>query len=71
VQCTRQVACAGTVRNAFGIISGNPERTRSLNIPMHIWDFGIKFNLRKLVHGSVDWFCLVEDKVQWPVVMKT
>jgi hypothetical protein len=61
----------GNSEKCYEIISGKPERTRSLGIPIYRWDYDIKFILRKLVHGSVNRVCLVEDKFQWRDFMKT
>ena len=43
---------------------GRSEGRRPLGIPKHIWENGIKMNLKE-VGWSIDWFELAQDRDRW------
>jgi hypothetical protein len=52
----------GEERNVYGVLMGKPEGKRLLGRPRHIWEDGIRMDLREIAWWSVDWIQLAQDR---------
>jgi hypothetical protein len=64
------VARMGEKRNAYRILSGNPEGKRPLGRPRRRWVDNIKMDLREIGWDGVDWIDLAQDRDQWRALVK-
>jgi hypothetical protein len=55
----------GVKRNAYRILVRNPEGTRPLGRPRHMWVNNIKMDLREIGWSGMDWTDLAQDRDQW------
>jgi hypothetical protein len=51
-------------RNAYMILVGKPERSKSLGRPRRRCVYNIKIDLREIEWGGMDWIDLVQDRDQ-------
>jgi hypothetical protein len=60
-------ACStnGEKRNAYRILVGSPVGKRSLGRTRCRWVDNIKWDLRKIEWGGVDWIDMAQDRDQW------
>jgi hypothetical protein len=65
------VACMGEKRNVYRVLMGKPEGKRPLERPRHIWEDGIRMDLREIGWGSVDWIQMAQDRDRWRAVVNT
>jgi hypothetical protein len=59
----------GEMRNAYSILVGKPERTRTLGRFRRRWKDNIRMDLREIVWEGVDWMYLAQDRDQWRVLL--
>jgi hypothetical protein len=57
--------------NACRILTGKPERKRSLGRRGRRWVDIIKMDLRKTGWGGMDWIDLAQDREWWRVLVNT
>jgi hypothetical protein len=56
----------GEGRKVYRVLVGMPEGKRPLERPRHIWEDGIKMDLRETSWGGgVEWIHLAQDRDQW------
>jgi hypothetical protein len=51
---SKHVACMGDIRNAYQILTGNPEGKRLPERPRNKWDDNIKLDLTEIWLGVMD-----------------
>jgi hypothetical protein len=65
------VARIAEKRNACRILVGKPEGKRSLGRPRRRCVDNIKKDLREIGWDGVDWSDMLQDRVQWKVLVNT
>ena len=63
------VACMGEGRVVYRVLVGKPEGRRPLGRPRRRWDDNIRFDLREVGCGCVDWMELAQDRNKWRVLV--
>jgi hypothetical protein len=61
VRCVGHVARMGTMRNAYKILVGIPERRRPFGRPSFRWEDNIRINLTEIRLKGMDWIHLAQD----------
>jgi hypothetical protein len=61
IRWSLHVARMGEVRNAYGVLVGNPERRKPLGRSRHRWEDNIRMGLREIEWEGVDWKHLAQD----------
>jgi hypothetical protein len=61
----------GETRNAYRILVGKPEGTRSLVRPRRRWVDNIKMDLGEIGWDGRDWIELTQDRDQWRALVNT
>jgi hypothetical protein len=61
----------GEKRNTYRMLVGKPEGKRPLDWLRRRWVDNIKFDLREIGWGSIDWIDLAQDRDQWTAVVNT
>jgi hypothetical protein len=61
----------GEMRNAYNILTGQPEGKRPLGIPRLRWKYNIKMDLREIGLEAVDWIHLAQNSDLWPTLVNT
>jgi hypothetical protein len=61
----------GGLRSAFRLSVGNPEGKKPLGRRRRRWVDNIKFDLREVGWGGMDWIDLARDRDQWRIVVNT
>jgi hypothetical protein len=59
------VACVGEERNLYKVLVGKPKGKRPLGRARHMWEDGIRMDLREIGLGCVDWIRLAQDRGWW------
>jgi hypothetical protein len=59
------------IRNAYKILVGKPEGSRSLGRPRRRWEDNIKIELSEIVWEGVVWVYLAQDRDQWRALVNT
>jgi hypothetical protein len=52
----------GEERKVYRVLEGKPEGKIPLERPTHIWEDGIRKDLRETGWGSVEWIQLAQDR---------
>jgi hypothetical protein len=63
------VARMGEERKVYKVLVGKPEGKRPPGRPRHMWEDGIKMDLREIGLGGVDWIRLAQDRDWWRAVV--
>jgi hypothetical protein len=61
----------GEMRNAYRILVGKLEGTRSLGRPRRTWAENIKMDLEEIVWDGMDWIQLAQDRDRWRALVNT
>jgi hypothetical protein len=61
----------GEKRNAYRLLMGKPEGTRSLGRPRRRWVDNIRMDLGEVGWGDVDWFDLAKDRNRWRALVNS
>jgi hypothetical protein len=67
----RHVARVEEERNMYKVLMGKPEGKRPLGRQRHIWEDGIRMDLREIGWGSVNWIQLAQDRDRWQALVNT
>jgi hypothetical protein len=67
----RYVARIRSIRNAYKIFVGKPERRRPRGRIRRIWEDDIRKDLREVGWEVVNWIHLAHDRDQWRDVVNT
>jgi hypothetical protein len=59
----------GEERKLYKVLVGKPEVKRPLGTPRHMWEDGIRTDLREIGLGGVDWIRLAQDRGWWRAVV--
>jgi hypothetical protein len=70
-EITGHVARIEDMKNAYRAFVGTPEGKRTLRRPRLTKEGIIKMYLKDIGCEGVDWICLVQDRVQWRVLVNT
>jgi hypothetical protein len=55
----------------YKVLVGKSEGKRPLERPRHMWEDGIRRDLRGIGWGGVDWIQLAQDRDQWRALVNT
>jgi hypothetical protein len=61
----------GEERNVYKVLVGKPEGKTPPGRPRHIWEDGIRMDLRETDQGSVEWIQLAQDRDRWRALVNT
>jgi hypothetical protein len=61
---TVHVACMGEESKVYKFLVGKPKGKRPLERPGHMWEDGIRMDLREIGLGGVNWIRLAQDRGQ-------
>jgi hypothetical protein len=61
----------GDKRNAYRILTGEPEGKRPLGRPGRRWMNNIKIDLTEIGWGGMGWIDLAQDRDQWWALVNT
>jgi hypothetical protein len=50
---------------------GKPEGKRTLGRPRHMWEDGVRMDLREIGWERVDWIQLAQDRDRWRALVNT
>jgi hypothetical protein len=59
----------GEERKVYKVLVGKPKGKRPFGRPRHIWEDGIRMDLREIGLGGVDWIRVAQDRDQWRAVV--
>jgi hypothetical protein len=65
------VAQMGERTNAYRLLVGKPEGSRSLGRPRHRWADYIRMDLVEVEWGDVDWIGLAQDRDRWRALVNS
>jgi hypothetical protein len=61
----------GGKRNAYNILAGKPEVTRTLGRPRRKWKGNIGMDLREIEWEGVEWMHLAQNRDEWRALVNT
>jgi hypothetical protein len=71
----RRMRCVGHVarmgENAYSLLVGKPEGSRTLGRPRRRWVANIRINLVEVGWGDVDWIGLAQDRDRWRALVNS
>jgi hypothetical protein len=60
-----RVAQIGEKRNAYRLVTGNPDGKTPLGRPRRRWVDNVRMDLGEVRWGDVDWIGLAKDRNRW------